>query len=169
MADKKIRIKSSDGDVFDVDMNIAQQSVTIKTMLENIGHLGDNDAIPLPAINTATLKKVISWCNHHKNDQPISEDEETRRAMIEDKSKSDDISPWDQEFLKVEQGTLYEIMLAANYMDIEGLLQVCCKTTANMIRGKPVEEIRKHFNIQNDFTPAEEEQVRQENEWVEER
>ena len=29
-----------------------------------------------------------------------------------------------------------------------------------MIKGKTPEEIRKTFNIKNDFTPAEEEQVR---------
>ena len=34
-----------------------------------------------------------------------------------------------------------------------------CKTVANMIKGKTPEEIRKTFNIKNDFTPAEEEQV----------
>ena len=39
---------------------------------------------------------------------------------------------------------------------------------AEMIRGKTPEEIRKHFNIKNDFTPEEEEQVRRENEWCEE-
>ena len=31
---------------------------------------------------------------------------------------------------------------------------------ANMIKGKTPDEIRKTFNIKNDFTPAEEEQVR---------
>ncbi len=32
-----------------------------------------------------------------------------------------------------------------------------------MIKGKSVEEIRKTFNIVNDFTPEEEEQIRKEN------
>ena len=41
----------------------------------------------------------------------------------------------------------------------QGLLDVTCKTVANMIKGKTPEEIRKTFNIKNDFTPSEEEQV----------
>lgn len=58
---------------------------------------------------------------------------------------------------------------AANYMDIKALLDVGCKTVANMIKGKSPEEIRKTFNITNDFTPEEEEQIRRENEWAEDR
>ena len=49
------------------------------------------------------------------------------------------------------------------------LSDVGCKTVANMIKGKSPEEIRKTFNIQNDFTPEEEEQIRRENEWAEDR
>ena len=58
---------------------------------------------------------------------------------------------------------------AANYLDIKPLLDLTCKTVANMIKGKTPEEIRKTFNIKNDFTPEEEEQVRKENAWCEER
>jgi S-phase kinase-associated protein 1 len=48
------------------------------------------------------------------------------------------------------------------------MLDLLCKTVAEMIRGKTPEQIRAHFNIVNDFTPEEEEQVRRENEWCEE-
>ena len=35
-----------------------------------------------------------------------------------------------------------------------------------MMKGKTVEEIRKKFNIKNDYTPQEEEKVRGENQWA---
>jgi len=37
-----------------------------------------------------------------------------------------------------------------------------------MIKGKSPEEIRTMFHIENDFTPEEEAQVRDENKWAEE-
>ena len=47
------------------------------------------------------------------------------------------------------------MILAANYMDIKSLLDLCCAKVASMIKGKTTEEIRKTFNIKNDFTPGE--------------
>ena len=64
---------------------------------------------------------------------------------------------------------MFELILASNYLDIRSLLDVTCKTVANMIKGKTAEEIRKTFNIKNDFSPAEEEMVRKENTWCEEK
>ena len=40
---------------------------------------------------------------------------------------------------------------------------------ADEIKGKTPEEIRIRFNIKNDFTPEEEEEVKRENAWCEER
>ena len=55
---------------------------------------------------------------------------------------------------------------AANYLNIKSLLDLTCQTVADMIKGKTPEEIRKTFNIKNDFTPEEEEDVRRENQWA---
>ena len=53
----------------------------------------------------------------------------------------------------------YAVTLMSVFLCLQGLLDVTCKTVANMIKGKTPEEIRKTFNIKNDFTQAEEEQV----------
>ena len=65
-----------------------------------------------------------------------------------DTEKRVNISDWDACFIRVDQGTLFELILAANYLDMKGLLNVTCGTVANMIKGKTVEEIRKYFKIQ---------------------
>eukprot|EP01083_Nonionella_stella_P104749 300623_1 len=78
------------------------------------------------------------------------------------------VQEWFAEFVNVEQSLLFELILAANYMDIKPLLDLTCATVASMIKGKTPEEIRRTFNISNDFSPEEEAQVREENKWCEE-
>nr|CCG34080.1 SCF ubiquitin ligase [uncultured eukaryote] len=158
-----IKLQSSDEQEFEVDRGVAEMSVTIKNMLEDMEGVGSDTAIPLPNVTGKILAKVIEYCKYHKaNPTPVSEEKK-------DEKRTDDIIPWDLEFCKVDQATLFELILAANYLDIKPLLDLTCKTVANMIKGKTPEEIRKTFNIKNDFTPEEEEQVRKENEWCEER
>ncbi|CAK9875583.1 unnamed protein product [Sphagnum jensenii] len=55
---------------------------------------------------------------------------------------------------------------AANYLRIKNLVDLTCQTVADMIKGKTPEELKKTFNIKNDFTPEEEEEVRRENPWA---
>lgn len=162
---QKILLQSNDGVTIEVDRAVAERSVLIRNMLEDLGDEGiGNQAIPIPNVNEAVLKKVIEWCDHHRNDpvQPADEEADTRK-------KTTDIEEWDQKFMQVDQEMLFEVILAANYLDIKPLLDVGCKTVANMIKGKSPEEIRKTFNITNDFTPEEEEHIRRENEWAEDR
>lgn len=99
---------------------------------------------------------------HISNPVIVSEDKK-------DEKRTDDISAWDAKFCEVDQSTLFNMILAANYLDIKPLLDLTCKCVANMIKGKTPEEIRQTFNIKNDFTPEEEEQIKKENEWCEER
>ena len=81
---------------------------------------------------------------------------------------TDRIGQWDQKFMQVDHEMLFEIILAANYLDIKALLDLSCMTVANMVKGKHAEDIRELFGIPNDFTPAEDQICRQ-NEWAEDR
>jgi S-phase kinase-associated protein 1 len=161
MSATTIKLQSFDEQEFEVERSIAEMSVTVKNMLDDIPE-GDN-TIPLPNVTGKILAKVVEYCKYHK-DHPTPAAEEKK-----DEKRTDDIIPWDQNFCQVDQATLFELILAANYLDIKPLLDLTCKTVANMIKGKTPEEIRKTFNIKNDFTPEEEEQVRRENAWCEER
>ena len=54
---------------------------------------------------TWNIFQVIQWCTQHKDDPPPPEDDENKEK------RTDDIPVWDQEFLKVDQGTLFELIL----------------------------------------------------------
>ena len=121
--------------------------------------MGDGEDVPLPNVSAKILARVIEYCQEHVKGE--AKDEAGKAAKSEDELKA-----WDAEFTKVDQGTLFELILAANYLNIKPLLDLTCLTVANMIKGKTPEEIRKTFNIENDFTPEEEEEVRRENQWA---
>lgn len=157
-----IKLISSDGEVFETDVEIAKRCGTIKTMLVDLG-VGDengeeNDApVSLANVNSSILRKILEWAAHKKDN--------TVAIEVKTEKSTDDIDPWDADFLKVDQATLFELILAANYLDVKGLLDVTSKTVAKMMKGKTPEEIRKTFNIKNDVSAAEVEQVRKESEW----
>jgi len=162
---QKVTLASNEGSHIEVDRVVAERSMLIKNLIDDLGDDAiANSPIPIPNVNDPVLRKVVEWCEHHRNDAAQSADDEN-----DNRKKTTDIDEWDQKFMQVDQEMLFEIILAANYLDIKALLDVGCKTVANMIKGKSPEEIRKTFNITNDFTPEEEEQIRRENEWAEDR
>jgi len=159
-----VTLTASDGVDMTIDRQVAMRSILIKNLLDDLPAEATTEPIPVPNVNESVLKKVMEWCEHHKNDPVSSTDDDS-----DSRKKSTDIEEWDVKYMQVDQEMLFEIILAANYLDIKALLDVGCKTVADMIKGKSPEEIRKTFNIQNDFTPEEEDQIRRENEWAEDR
>ncbi|XP_010536422.1 PREDICTED: SKP1-like protein 1A [Tarenaya hassleriana] len=159
--ERKIILKSSDGEAFEVDEVVALESQTIKHMVED--DCADN-GIPLPNVTSKVLAKVIEYCKKHVDAAAANNSEDCVGGSAG--GDKDDLKAWDAEFVKVDQATLFDLILAANYLNIKGLLDLTCQTVADMIKGKTPEEIRKTFNIKNDFTPEEEEEVRRENQWA---
>jgi S-phase kinase-associated protein 1 len=149
-----VKLKSKQEDVFEVEKAAAFRSVTIKNMVEDTGL---NIHVPVPMVESSILVKVIEYLKYHQRaeEETMPEDEQQR---------------WDKDYLKVmDDATLFSTILAANYLDIKPLLDLTCKAVADEIKGKSPEEIRVRFNIKNDFTPEEEEEVKRENAWCEER
>ena len=55
--------------------------------------------------------------------------------------ETEEISSWDREFLEVDKETLYELIHAADFLEIKGLLTLTCKAAANRIMGMNADEI----------------------------
>ena len=65
---------------------------------------GLDQEVPLPNVSSKILAKVIEYCKYHVDADKTGEDGAT--AVKEEDSKS-----WDTEFVKVDQGTLFELIL----------------------------------------------------------
>lgn len=153
-----IKLESNDNKIFEVKKEIAEKSLTIKNMLDDLDDENENDIIPLMNVKGDILKKVIEFCEYWYNN-------ESDMTNIDTYTVKEDLSKWEINFCYVDQGTLFDLILAANYLDIKPLLDLTCLTVALMIQDNSIEEIRKKFGIENDFTAEEEKKIMEENEW----
>ncbi|KAK4430962.1 SKP1-like protein 1B [Sesamum alatum] len=148
---KKTRIltlRTSDAEEFDVPESAAMLSVTIKHMVEDGCTM---NKIPLPVVDGRTLARVIGYLIKHAD------------GGVSDEEKRD----FDEEFVAgVEMSVLFDVVLAANYLNIKGLLDLVCQEIADRMQNKSVRWVRKTFGIDNDFTPEEEEQIKNEHAWA---
>lgn len=148
---KMIILKSSDGETFEVEETVALQSQTIRHMVED--ECADS-VIPLPNVKGTILSMVVEYCKKHVE------------AAAAAAGGDNDVKNWDRDFVKVDQETLLDLLMAANYLNIKDLLELTCQATADMIKDKSPEEVRRIFHINNDFTPQEEQEIRRENQWA---
>lgn len=159
MAEVKLKLISAEGTTYEVEEQVACKSQLIKNMVEDAGTA---EEIPLPNVKSEILEKVIEYCRHYKDSTPQEIEKPLKSSIM-----NEVVPQWDAGFVDLEQDTLFELILAANYLDIKSLLDLSCAKVASMLKGKTAEEIRRQFNIENDFTPEEEAQVREENKWAE--
>ena len=154
-----VKLACSDGEVVEVDKEVAEKSVLIKGLIDDSG---TEEIIPLANVKRPILEKVVVFCSHIK---------EHSAPEIEKPLKSVDmasvVDPWFAQYIDLEQEVLFELIMAANYLDIKPLLELACAKVASLIKNKSIVEIRKFFNIENDFTPEEEAQIMEENKWAE--
>lgn len=157
-------LRSCDGEVCEIDTETAKISILLKEMMEN-GLGSGEEEVPLSNVKSETLKKVIEWMDHQRKFMEDELDEE--KAAIDSNDRK--IPEWDAAFLDVSHGMLFDLIAAANYLDIKDLLFFASKTVALMIKGKTPEEIRTYFEIENDFTDEEKKEMTDEVEWCSEK
>ncbi|XP_010030869.3 SKP1-like protein 1B [Eucalyptus grandis] len=97
---RKITLRSSDGESFEVEQSVAEESQVIKHVIEDCC---TDDAIPLPNVNSKILGMVIEYCKKH-----------VESATAEDRVNDEDLKAWDAEFVKVDQATLCDLIKTHN-------------------------------------------------------
>ena len=90
---KTIKLRSSDGDTFELEENVAMESWKIKNnmMIQEYNCAGEI-VIPLPIIPSNILARVIEYCKKH-----VSE------------SHGESLTSWDAEFVNLDNNTLYDL------------------------------------------------------------
>lgn len=119
------------------------------------------------------LKKMIEINNNPKekinldtNSDPLQKCIDFCQRMIQNNMSYDE--KIFEDYFNMDDKSLFNVINCANYLDIKELLDKSCKTIAEQCKGKSVEELRIKFNVVNDFTPEEEEQIKQESIWLSE-
>ena len=85
--------------------------------------------IPLPNVKDVVLTKVIEYCAHYIEEAMTPIQTPLKSAKIEEL-----VQPWYADFVKVDQVLLFELVTAANFMDIKPLLDLTCLATAVLIK-----------------------------------
>lgn len=82
-------------------------------------------------MKAAILKKIIEYCRHARESPPAEIEKPLKSANMQDVISD----KWYATFIEVDQEILFELILAANYLDIKSLLELGCASVAAMMKG----------------------------------
>lgn len=130
-------------------------AVSVAKKCKTISNMIDDDCVeggvPLPNVKGPVMAMVLEYLK-----------------STSDAAGSEEVKVFDEKafFGKMTKEVVFDVILAANYLNAEKLLDAAVKCVADRIVGKNVPELREYFGIVNDFTPEEEEEIMKENSWA---
>lgn len=164
MSEEIVKLTSSDGKEFSVLFSVATQSKTIADLIKDAG---SDNPIPLPTVHSKQLMRVVEYCVAHKDD-PVTAPVAAATSDVEPIDAKPPMTSADKAFCdELDTESRFALILAANYLDVRGLLELICRSVADQVLGKTPKEIYGMFKIEKELTPEEEEEVRKENPWLE--
>jgi len=162
-----VNLVTQESDSFTVSRKVVEISELIRTMLDDsIEEDAEPQEIPLPNMKSPVMAKVIEFCKHHCK-EPMAKIPEPIKYGLQ---VSDVVQDWYGEFVdgmvdKKDFEMLFELILAANYLDIKPLLDLTCATVGLLIMNKTPDQIRERFGITEEFSPELYNQLLNENKW----
>jgi S-phase kinase-associated protein 1 len=131
-----ITIQSSDNHEFiEVEEKLARMSKTISNMIDEMNSDSDHPLL-FHNINSRILTKIFDYCKYYEENHKPDEDYKTA-----------EFTPWQKEFCNMDNEILFQLIVAANFLEIRPLLAITCRTVASMVKGKTIFEIRDQFRI----------------------
>ena len=153
VAPKKVKLKTSDNIIKEVDPNILMKSKLLDNLLKDFN---EEELFSLPDVDSKYLELVIKYLEHYKDFEPKEvpkpfperTDEEFMKGILNDQ--------WTYDYLTnqtIEE--LINLVNAADYLQIEGLINIIAAKLAHEMCNCEVEEARKKFGIECDMTEEE--------------
>lgn len=119
-----VELKSSDGEIFHISCAAVRPSQTVQNIINIFGvNLIESDPIFLPNVDSETLDKVVNWLNYNEQ-EGINLVNFIDPSYLLDKWNLSWFERWDLP-------TLRKITLAADFMNIQPLLELCIRTLAS--------------------------------------
>lgn len=150
-----VKICSDGNTEFELPYDAAMMMGTFKELSDDVDVY--KNVIPLPNVTNAQLKYVVEYCKANVGKEIPARD-----------SNNTELTDWETTFLKdADNDAIFQMLLAANYTETKGMLDMLCCCVANKIKGKSPEELRKEFGIKKEFTEEEMKKVQKEHGWEE--
>lgn len=131
---------SNENQQFRVKKDILRQSKVLEPMLDG----NSEQSIPLPFVTSKALANIIAFCQYHHENGPMKAIEKP----LTNTDLKEVVSEWDGAFIQsFSQEDLFELLLAANYIDLQPLLHLASAQVAALIKDKTPEEIQTFFDI----------------------
>lgn len=152
----EVRLKTSDGKRFILTKSEASCSNALRMMIESSQNTS-TEYVNLPSVHSKMLSKIIEWCQFHCNDrQPQNDNTDATYARDQEIV----LTAWDRGFFgSMSDVELLKLLHVASFLDVRTLFNAGCHIIGKQWEGKRVDEIRKMYNLKNDFTPEEESQM----------
>ena len=153
-----------------IEMKISRDAMKVVTVLNNAFEDTEDEetlVIPVPHVESADMKWIVEFCEHHAASEASANDGQANKTVQEVQEASEARAAWCKSFsARVGLPGWLTLLTAANYLNVAPLLELGIHTIADEIKDKTPEEIRASLNIANDFSPEEEEELREELKWA---
>jgi S-phase kinase-associated protein 1 len=126
---------------------------------ENDGKQRFIPEIPLPNVSSMILNKVMEYCQHYIEIETMTPIVTPLKSIKLDEM----VQGWYVDYVKVDKQVLFDLVGAANFMDVKPLLDLTCLAVSILIKGKSAMELRDMFHISHELSPEEEIQIQREN------
>ena len=148
------KLKSSDNIIKEVDKSLLMKSKLLKGLIED--YQGDEEEIPLNEVDSKNLDLILQYLEHYKDVEPKEipkpfperTDDEFLKGILNDE--------WTFNYLQnISLEGLINLVNDANYLQIDGLINIIAAKLAHEMCNCEIEEARKKFGIECDMTEEE--------------